>query len=33
MVLANYEGGIRTIVRLWDELAELGRDGLRATAD
>ncbi|HEY7737393.1 MAG TPA: dipeptidase [Candidatus Limnocylindrales bacterium] len=29
MVLANYEGGIRTIVRLWDELAALGRNGLR----
>jgi acetylornithine deacetylase/succinyl-diaminopimelate desuccinylase-like protein len=29
MVLANYEGGIRAVARLWDELAALGRNGLR----
>jgi acetylornithine deacetylase/succinyl-diaminopimelate desuccinylase-like protein len=28
MVLANYEGGIRTVVRLWHELAGVGRAGL-----
>jgi acetylornithine deacetylase/succinyl-diaminopimelate desuccinylase-like protein len=28
MVLANYEGGIRAVTRLWDELASLGRSGL-----
>ena len=28
MVLANYEGGIRYAVRLWDELGRLGRAGL-----
>ena len=28
MLLANYEGGIRTVVRLWHELAALGRGGL-----
>ncbi len=28
MVLANYEGGIRAVVRLMDELAAIGRPGL-----
>jgi acetylornithine deacetylase/succinyl-diaminopimelate desuccinylase-like protein len=28
MVLANYEGGIRAVVRLWDELATMGRAAL-----
>ena len=30
MDLANYETGIRTVARMWDEVAALGRDGLRA---
>jgi acetylornithine deacetylase/succinyl-diaminopimelate desuccinylase-like protein len=29
MDLANYEGGIRTVVRYWDELAAVGRGGLQ----
>jgi len=28
MDLANHETGIRTIARYWDELAEIGREGL-----
>ncbi|MEO5940243.1 MAG: dipeptidase [Candidatus Limnocylindrales bacterium] len=30
MDLGNYETGIRTIARMWDEVAALGRAGLRA---
>ena len=32
MDLNNYEGGIRTVARMWDEVAALGKAGLR-TAD
>ena len=28
MDLCNYETGIRTIARMWDEVAAVGRDGL-----
>jgi acetylornithine deacetylase/succinyl-diaminopimelate desuccinylase-like protein len=30
MDLGNYETAIRTVARLWDEVAAVGRDGLRA---
>ena len=30
MDLGNYEAGIRTVVRFWDEIADLGVDGLGA---
>jgi acetylornithine deacetylase/succinyl-diaminopimelate desuccinylase-like protein len=29
MDLDNYESGIRTVARMWDEVAALGKTGLR----